>query len=296
MYPEWVVCPRCRGSLQGDPPRCVACHHEYDKVAGIVDFTVGPRFEDESDGDRDAVEEEMDGYTVRSYLLPRLAEAQRRAGRPLRVLSLGCGVGCDVDLINDAGFEGVGVDCGSRVHAWRRRKYPHSLYQASALNLPFADGTFDVIFSGCVLAHIGVEGDSRKLTPQCVEERQRFCAEAARVTRQGGHLILSGPNRWCPVDLFHRDNGYMPRFHTPAERFLASFGDIRAMFRRQPGVTRVVPLPNAGYWRFNGLTRKPLGKALATLLTWHFHVVSWEAVPLLRRTFLNPWLVVRIDK
>lgn len=296
MVPAWLVCPECRGALVTEPLRCSACGRPFETADGILDLIVGRRFEDEPSADRDAIEEEMDDFTVRSYLLPRMRAAQ--AGRPhrLRVLSLGCGVARDVELINDAGFEGVGVDCGSRVEAWKTRRHRDRLFRASALHLPFADKTFDVVFSGCVLAHIGVVGDSRQMTADYREERAQFCAEAARVTREGGHLILSGPNRWCPVDLFHRDRGYLPRFHAPTERFLASFGDIRALFRQQPGVTAISPLRVDGYWRFNGLNRQRFGRLLATLLTWYFKAVSWGGAPVLRRTMFNPWLIVRIDK
>ncbi|MCC7031552.1 MAG: class I SAM-dependent methyltransferase [Acidobacteria bacterium] len=292
----WIVCPACGSALDASLRCSGPTPHQFAWDDGIPDLVVGARFEDSGSDCRDSVEEEMDDFTIRSYLLPRLAARQHDIDRPLRVLSLGCGVGWDVDLINDAGFDGVGVDCGSRVRAWRTRKHRDKLLQASGLHLPFADGTFDVVFSGCVLAHVGVVGDSCEVTPTYRADRERFCAEAARVTRTGGQLILSGPNRWCPADLFHRQRGYRPRLHLPSEPFLASFDDIRRLFVRLPGVRSVSTLPVTGYWRFNGLRQRPFGSLLAALLNCHFRVISLPAWPFLRRTLLNPWLIVRISK
>lgn len=58
--------------------------------------------------------------------------------------------------------------------------------QADALDLPFADREFDLVFSNAVIEHVGQE-----------PEQRRFVEEHARV---GKHWILTTPNRAFPVE------------------------------------------------------------------------------------------------
>ncbi|HKY23375.1 MAG TPA: class I SAM-dependent methyltransferase [Vicinamibacterales bacterium] len=255
----------------------------------------GEGFHDDADPERSASEELMDAYTTTHYTIPALARNAHDTGRSaLRVLSVGCGVGAGVDLINDAGHECYGIDCGSRVLDWSRRRNLARMYIANAKHLPFADGTFDVAFSGCVLAHIGVVGDTWETTPACAEERLQFCREIARVVRPGGSILLSGANRACPADLFHRDHGYWPRLHGPKEPFLIAFADYEHYFVEQCGCRSVTALSSEGYWGFNKLTRSAAGRLLAAVISMHMTIVS--RVRPLRTSFLNPWLIVRVEK
>jgi ubiquinone/menaquinone biosynthesis C-methylase UbiE len=61
--------------------------------------------------------------------------------------------------------------------------------QANGLNLPFADGSYDVVHSSAVLEHVG-----------SLDNQIRFVQECARVSRK--HIFLTTPNRWFPVE-FH---------------------------------------------------------------------------------------------
>ena len=57
---------------------------------------------------------------------------------------------------------------------------------ADALELPFADRTFDIVHSNAVVEHVG---------PRVAQAR--FLAEVTRVANAG---FVSTPNRWFPVD------------------------------------------------------------------------------------------------
>ena len=72
-----------------------------------------------------------------------------------------------------------------------RARYPDARYvQGDALQLPFDDGSFDVVFSNAVIEHVGGE-----------DEQRRFVAEALRVGRRA---FVTTPNRWFPVEVHTR--------------------------------------------------------------------------------------------
>ena len=72
-----------------------------------------------------------------------------------------------------------------------RERYPRTRYvQASALDLPFEDGSFDVYFSNAVLEHVGPR-----------DAQRRFLDEALRVAPR---LFVTTPNRWFPIELHTR--------------------------------------------------------------------------------------------
>lgn len=80
----------------------------------------------------------------------------------------------------------AGVDDASFLEAL----YPGMTFvRADGLDLPFEDGTFDVVHSSAVLEHVG-----------SFENQIRFIAECARVARRA--VFLTTPNRWFPVE-FH---------------------------------------------------------------------------------------------
>ena len=78
-------------------------------------------------------------------------------------------------------------------HEGRRflERYPAARYvQGDALNLPFPDGSFDVVFSNAVIEHVG----RRKA-------QQRFVDEVLRVAPRA---FVATPNRWFPIEVHTR--------------------------------------------------------------------------------------------
>ena len=120
-----------------------------------------------------------------------------------------------------------------------RSSYPDARYiQADALELPFEDGAFDIVFSNAVIEHVGGEEDQR-----------RFVAEALRVGRRA---FITTPNRWFPVEvhthlpLVHwlpdnlSDRAYdLARKPWAKQHRLLSPGSFRRLF---PGDVRIVNL------------------------------------------------------
>ncbi|MFP8956047.1 pseudaminic acid biosynthesis-associated methylase [Natrialbaceae archaeon A-CW3] len=73
-----------------------------------------------------------------------------------RILEVGCNVGVQLDLLAELGFEncvGIDVQRGALVEP-RHQKSGRGLVQADGRLLPFADASFDCVFTVGVLIHI----------------------------------------------------------------------------------------------------------------------------------------------
>lgn len=124
------------------------------------------------------------GYLI--YLMHiasyRLAEAYC-AGKV--VLDLGCGTGYGASHIADLAHSVCGVDVSAEAITFARTQYPKSNLHFETITagarLPFGDQSFDVVLSFQVLEH--------------VQDDARYVAEATRVLRPGGLLILVTPDR-----------------------------------------------------------------------------------------------------
>ncbi len=295
-----LVCPSCTGSLafRDTETECQGCGTRFYKRGATWDFTLGESFPDQEDPDRWEREEHQDFNRARNYFLPFFRrERPSREGRPLRALSVGCGVAADVDQLNSAGIECYGVDCGNRALVWSRRTHPENLLRANGLHLPFPDGYFDIVFAGCLFPHVGVIGDTFQVRPDFWESRLEMAREIVRVCGLGGLLMTSCPNRLFPLDLFHRQGpGYVPRTHSPSEKFLLSVRDFHKLFVSGCGCRDVRALPPANYWTFNELTRSLSGRVLAGLMGFYLKLVSTKLFSVLPGGFLSPWLVVAVRK
>lgn len=111
--------------------------------------------------------------------LAMLAEAAPLAGK--RVLVDGCGIGTYVREIGRFTPHAFGLDIEvERVQEGRVHGIG-GLLGAACEQLPFADATFDVVFSHEVLEH--------------VQDDRAACREISRVLRPGGRAVIFAPNR-----------------------------------------------------------------------------------------------------
>jgi SAM-dependent methyltransferase len=97
------------------------------------------------------------------------------------VLEIGCGMGVHARLLAEAGARLTAIDLTpTAVEVTRRRLELHGLEadvrEADAERLPFADASFDFVWSWGVIHHS--------------ERTERVVAEIARVLRPGGRLAL----------------------------------------------------------------------------------------------------------
>jgi len=102
-----------------------------------------------------------------------------------RVLDVGCGVGMyTAALLRETPHVfGVEID---RERAIQARERAAGVAQAPGEWLPFANATFDVVFSHEVLEH--------------VSDDQACAAEMARVAKPGGRIVVFVPNRLYPFE------------------------------------------------------------------------------------------------
>lgn len=118
--------------------------------------------------------------------LPACIDALDVAGK--RVLEIGLGQGADAERLIRRGAVWSGVDLTAesveRVRArLTLRKLPYEeIRQGSVLDLPFADDTFDVVFSHGVLHHVPEIGKAQ--------------GEIHRVLRPDGELVIMLYARW----------------------------------------------------------------------------------------------------
>jgi SAM-dependent methyltransferase len=263
----------------------------------VPDLIVGDRFEDETSKAVLESEEPSSRDTVEHYWLPLFTRLWAGAEAPPRILSVGCGIGVDVDTLSRHGFDVMGVDSGSRTRSWTHRTHTDRLVMANGMKLPFEDGTFDAAFCGCVYPHVGVVGDSTRVAATHREQRLALASEMVRVLKPGGRLFVSGANRRCPLDIFHgREPGtYVPRVNAPWDRFLLSVADYRRLFE-EAGATRTQALPVRGYWGFVSSRRTVKGSLLSVPVRSVFWLLSQPALAWLRGSIVDPWIVVSAEK
>lgn len=102
-----------------------------------------------------------------------------------RILDVGCGLGLYVGRFREFSEQVYGVELALERAREAARTLPN-IAVAVAEHLPFAEGSFDVVFSHEVLEHVA--------------DDRAAIAEAYRVLRQGGHLVVFVPNRYYPFE------------------------------------------------------------------------------------------------
>jgi SAM-dependent methyltransferase len=149
-----------------------------------------------------------------------------------------------------------------------------------------------------VFPHVGVVGDSATPSPTCWQDRLAVAREMARVVRPGGHIVVSSPNRWFPLDLFHgRAIGSLRTpVNPPWRRFLLSAGDYRSLFLAAGCSAPAVPLSVANYWGFCRSNGTWLGRLAALPVKALLRIGSRGATRTLRGSPLVPWIVMLIGK
>lgn len=127
--------------------------------------------------------------------------AQVVAGKD--VLDASCGIGYGLEILSRAGAKAVtGVDISAEAIAVAKERFGEfaaALAEADLRELPFEDGSFDVVVSFETIEH--------------VEEPEKALAELHRVLRPAGVLVISSPN----PDAYVGNNEHHVHEFRPAE-------------------------------------------------------------------------------
>lgn len=133
----------------------------------------------------------MDFFTeIKAQLIIKLAGKLGGDITRLNVLDLGCGIGqTDSFLVNK--FRTLcGIDIANTAVERARTLNPTVDYKVyDGLNLPFSDGTFDIIITICVMHHLPLT------------QRNKFISEMKRVLKNGGLIMIFEHN---PFNYFTR--------------------------------------------------------------------------------------------
>lgn len=232
------------------------------------------------------------------YILPFLDGCER-------VVDIGCGVGALVDALARHGFDAYGVDVPALVPQWvKANKDKDRFFCGDAADLPFTDDSFDAVTSLGVVEHIGTAIGHCTLRDDYEEHRRSYAREIMRVTRPGGKIILSCPNKTFPIDLHHGPvdalssptpiRSYLydktgMNFHKTWGKFhLLSYAEIRELFK---GVRQFTPLPLKGYFGFSRFSRGFLKPFSTVAQGWIDHMPRVVA-----ESCLNPYMMVLMTK
>lgn len=134
------------------------------------------------------------GYVWRSGQERRMDMIREWVDLHGRILDNGCGLGTYLAAFEPYSSERYGLEVEFD-RATGALASSNGIVQGVGEHIPFADETFDLVFSNEVIEH--------------VQDDAHYAAEMARVTRPGGRILLFCPNRWYPVEqhgIFWRDS------------------------------------------------------------------------------------------
>lgn len=175
-------------------------------------------------------------------ILVRSAECALIAGieLPRPILDIGCGDGTFAAAAFDERID-VGLD-NSRPQMIRARKLHRydSIVEASGYGMPFRDASFGSVFSNSTLEHI--------------PRTREVIAEASRVLRPGGVLVVTVPSQHFPRYLAVTRLMRNLRFEAGAQAYERFFNRISRHVHIQPPETWIGWLADAGLavdsWRY----------------------------------------------
>ena len=145
--------------------------------------------------------EQLDKLWLGNYGISRseiarsfLAEVPKDA----RILEVGCNVGNQLLVLKEQGFRDLtGVEIQSYAIEGAKKRVPSVLFmQGSALDLPFEDQCFDLVFTSGVLIHIAptdlpqVMNEIHRCTRLYIWGSEYFSAEPASVNYRGHESLL----------------------------------------------------------------------------------------------------------
>ena len=299
-----LACPFCKGEfcLKNKKLICKKCGFKVKRNKyGYYEFIKKEKFKDFE-------------TTTEEYYSTQIKVGERQfhnylkklfLQRPFkRVLDVGCGAGVVIKILIDEGYEAYGIDFPHLSKFWKEYSNPSSnFFCADARNLPFKDNIFDIVFSFGVIEHIGTTEGRVRLKENYKEEREKFAESLARITKQGGRIFISCPNKSFPIDVQHWPDEKAKirkfifektklNFHKPWGKYhLLSYKEIKELFLYSGIVKKITPLPLYGFFSFTRFEKGFL-KLFKKFAEFYIRKLPRE----LWVSFLNPYILVEMEK
>jgi len=275
---------------------------------GYFDFTVGDQFYGMESTSEEYAGEQSESWRrfYEEYLKPWVL---RENGA--RVLEVGSGMGFGIRFLNEDGIEAYGIDIPCLAKFWKRAgNDPAHFINCDGAQMPFPDGYFDAVYTLGTIEHIGTKVGHYTLEANYKETRLAFAKEMLRVTKPGGRLLVTCPNKSFPIDIHHEptdaatppgrmrlrryifDNYGMTLHKTFGDYHLLSFGELKKLFCDDNGASSISPLPLKYYFAFKRTGSLGLLRRLKNVIVRYIETMS----PAIHKSALNPFLVVEVRK
>jgi len=303
-----LACPNCHRYfiVKAGKLICKHCDFVFDaNQYGFFDFVFDQNVSEVDTTTEEYVEiQELNGARVyNEYLKPFLLQEPSN-----RILDVGCGVGIIISMLIKDGYDAYGIDLPSLAKFWvKLGNDSQHFFCGDATQLPFPDNFFDVVFSLGVIEHIGTKIGHCTLSDNYLEARQQYANEILRVTKPGGRILISCPNKSFPIDVQHGPRDRLSpeskirsyicektgmNIHRTLGRYhLLSYAETKKLFCDKGGARYFEALPLKGYFSF-GRFKSGFLKTFTKLTTIYINNLP----RFLRSSFLNPYVLVQIKK
>lgn len=149
---------------------------------------------------------------------------------PKRILEIGSGRGALVHALTEMGHKVTGTEVNPEYMAYAKEEYGVDLVTISTetTDLPFADGSFDIVMSFDVFEHI--------------PDTNSHIEEVKRVLAAGGSYLVCTPNQWTniPFEIIKEKSlTKYKNYHCS----LQSYWTIQKRFQKHGFTTRFVDVP-----------------------------------------------------
>ena len=126
---------------------------------------------------------------TRSFFWPDLSFIKNHISSGSRVLDFGCGNGRLLEILKEKNVDYYGIDISQNLVDIARNRYPqfkdHISKNSGSAKLDFPDDFFDAVVSIAVFHHFPDKNF-----------RLKMARELFRVTKHGGHIIVTAWNLW----------------------------------------------------------------------------------------------------
>lgn len=304
---EPLSCPACHGSFFSCAAslRCTECGRSFPMgPEGHYAFLVEDHHDPNQIQNTEYIRHQQT-YPIRVYrefLKPLILS--HAAGT---LLDVGCGLGTEVKEALKDGYDAYGIDLPNIMTYWRdARNDPARFFACSAERLPFCMDSFDLVWSLGVVEHIGTDSDALSLTETYQQARLDYVNELLRVTKPGGKIIVSCPNKSFPIDIQHGptcgthfkrlrwfifNKTKMNVHKTWGEYHLLSYSNAKRLFMQNVSACSVRALPLRNYFGFGKFESGYLRLVRTLVKSYVEHLPSC-----LLPTFFNPYMLVMIEK